>query len=123
MNKYRRIIHWLPTIFWMTVIFVFSARPTLHASAIDWQDFIVKKTAHFIEYFILASLVYFSLKKTSSLPKYVLVLFTITITIFYAATDEYHQTFVTGREGKVRDVVIDSIGAISSLLTIIAIGL
>lgn len=28
----------------------------------------------------------------------------------YAATDEYHQLFVPGRSGQVRDVVIDTVG-------------
>ena len=30
--------------------------------------------------------------------------------VFYAATDEYHQTFIQGRSGSLRDVLIDSIG-------------
>lgn len=107
----------------MGIIFIFSSRPSLHTSNIDWQDFIVKKTAHFIEYYALASLLYYSLKKSSSLSRVHVLLLTITITIFYAASDEYHQTFIAGREGRIRDVLIDSGGGIFSLLTIIAIGL
>ena len=34
------------------------------------------------------------------------------ITIIYAATDEFHQRFVTGRTGKVADVLIDACGAL-----------
>lgn len=30
------------------------------------------------------------------------------ITVFYAISDEYHQTFVAHREGTIRDVLIDS---------------
>ena len=32
------------------------------------------------------------------------------IGVLYAISDEYHQTFVPLRDGRVRDVVIDSIG-------------
>ena len=32
------------------------------------------------------------------------------ITLAYAATDEFHQTFVAGRHGSPVDVLIDSIG-------------
>jgi VanZ family protein len=119
----QKIYYWLPTILWMGVIFLFSSRPSLKTSTIDWQDFIIKKIAHFIEYYILASLLYSSLKRTSSLPRFYLLLLTITIAVFYAATDEYHQTFVAGREGRIRDVFIDSTGGLFSLLTVIAIGL
>ncbi|MBX3120200.1 MAG: VanZ family protein [Fimbriimonadaceae bacterium] len=36
------------------------------------------------------------------------------LTIFYAATDEYHQTFVPGRGGLVSDVLIDTGGAVAA---------
>ena len=38
------------------------------------------------------------------------------ITVIYAALDEFHQSFIPGREPKIRDVVIDSIGSISAIL-------
>jgi VanZ family protein len=40
------------------------------------------------------------------------------VAVFYAATDEFHQTFVPSREGCVRDVMIDSTGAIVGLLAL-----
>ena len=33
----------------------------------------------------------------------------------YAATDEFHQLFIEGRSGEVRDVGIDSLGALLGL--------
>lgn len=38
------------------------------------------------------------------------------ICILYAASDEFHQTFVNGRSGELRDIVIDSSGAILGVL-------
>jgi VanZ family protein len=34
----------------------------------------------------------------------------VAIALIYAATDEFHQTFVDGRQGTPVDVLIDSIG-------------
>ena len=35
---------------------------------------------------------------------------------FYAITDEIHQTFIPGRSGEIRDVIIDSFGILTGLL-------
>jgi cell division protein FtsW (lipid II flippase) len=110
-HQYPKWVYWIPAFIWMIVIFSLSARPSIHASAIDWQDFFIKKTAHVVEYFILAFLIYFSLRKTTVESRTSLLLYTIIITIIYAVTDEFHQTFVPGREGRLRDVLIDSSGA------------
>jgi VanZ family protein len=34
------------------------------------------------------------------------------ITVLYAVSDEYHQTFIFGRQGAARDVLIDSAGVL-----------
>ena len=39
----------------------------------------------------------------------------------YAATDEIHQLFVPGRGGQIRDVLIDSSGALIGLLFVFAL--
>ncbi len=36
--------------------------------------------------------------------------------VLYAATDEWHQTFIAGRAGQLRDVLIDSVGALIGAL-------
>jgi VanZ family protein len=38
------------------------------------------------------------------------------LTALYAASDEFHQTFVSGRSGQPLDVLIDSFGAIIFLI-------
>ncbi len=45
------------------------------------------------------------------------ILFTVSILIVYAISDEYHQSF-TGREPAVMDLVNDAIGGIGGLLVI-----
>lgn len=40
------------------------------------------------------------------------------ICFLYAVSDEYHQSFVAGRSPQLKDVMIDSLGALSVLLGI-----
>lgn len=65
-----------------------------------------------IEYGILFFLNYQGLKKSFSLKKERIFLLTLLLTIFYAMIDEIHQTFVPTREGRLRDIGFDSLGAI-----------
>ncbi len=109
--KIRKIFNlWLPPLLWMALIFFFSSLPTIKTSKFYWQDFLLKKTAHFVEYTILSFFYFrafwgskFSFKKSAFLS--------ILISFFYALSDEYHQSFVPGREPRIRDVVIDTLGA------------
>ena len=105
---------WLPPVVWAIVIFVLSARPVTPASQIFWQDFILKKGAHVVEYAIFTILIYRALKE-SGVKKYNAGLWAILISVIYGATDEYHQSFTPGREPRVRDVFFDTIGAILSI--------
>ena len=106
----RRILAWIPALVWMMVIFAFSHQPALKASTIDWQDFIIRKIAHITEYFILTLLYLWSLRKYPGFSRKKALLTAGVLAFLYAVTDEYHQTFISGREGRARDVGIDSLG-------------
>jgi VanZ family protein len=114
MVRIYRIYYWLPTILWMAFIFGFSAQPSLHASSVSWQDFLIKKSAHVTEYFILGLFLNFSLKNSTKLSLRQRLLLLIIIGLVYAVSDEFHQTFIAGREGRIRDVLIDSLGVFGS---------
>lgn len=77
----------------------------------------VRKCAHMTEYAILAILLVRHLCTYTSLRKRKRCwLFAWILSIVYAATDEYHQTFVNGRSGNPVDVAIDATGACIGLL-------
>lgn len=71
---------------------------------------IVRKMAHFTEYFILGILVINSLDISNK--RY---LYSFIIGFIYAISDEVHQLFIVGRSGKIFDVLIDSLGIIMSI--------
>ena len=99
---------------WAAVIFTFSSLTVKPATEIYWQDFIVKKTAHVVEYGIFAALLYRALRG-SGVEKVNAVLFAVLGAVIYGATDEFHQGFTPGREPRVRDVFFDTIGAVTGV--------
>ena len=86
----------------MGLIFFLSAQPNLSSGLGDW-DLILRKGAHMTEYGLLALLWWRALRTKRPLPG-------AAIAVAYSATDEFHQTFVTGRHGTPTDVLIDAIG-------------
>jgi len=83
----------------------------LQASPVDWQDFVIRKIIHFSEYLVLFLLFYRSFRNTSKLSKTKMVAYSFFLAVIYAISDEYHQTFVSGRTGKIFDIGVDSAGS------------
>mgnify|MGYP000019597788 FL=1 len=73
----------------------------------DMTSFLVRKAAHMSEYAILAILLGLTIREYKKEPWLLLAL---TATAAYAATDEFHQLFVPGRSGQLKDVLIDTAG-------------
>jgi VanZ family protein len=71
--------------------------------------FIVRKSAHFIIYFILGLLI-ISYLKEYGIINYNRVLLSSLIVFLYACSDEVHQLFSIGRSCQFRDVLIDTMG-------------
>ena len=71
---------------------------------------IVRKTAHFIIYLTLGILVLSFIREFRCLDYKSLVI-AIIICFLYACSDEFHQLFVSGRSGEIKDVLLDTIGA------------
>jgi VanZ family protein len=142
-----KYISWLPAILLMIVIFYFSSKPatvseesslrishlllntyeevadrTYEASVrlqvLSELDHIVRKTAHFMEYALLAVawVVHFMFHKVRLRGR---IGFPILLSSAFAVSDEFHQTFVAGRSGQVSDVVLDSCGAVTGALAML----
>jgi len=79
---------------------------------------VVRKTAHILAYAFLAVLWYFAAGTAYGVSHsyYKPAFISIPICVIYAALDEYHQTFVAGRSGKITDVLIDGIGVLLGTL-------
>jgi len=78
-------------------------------------EVIVRKNAHAFEYTVLAFLVsasFFSFEKRGR----GIIIYILFICLFYAVTDEFHQSFVSGRTSRASDVLIDFGGSLIGML-------
>ncbi len=110
--------YWLPPLAWMGLIFFLSAQPDLPQAPGPWLDTLVKKTGHAVVYGVLAWLYlralgqYFGGVRTPTILRVV----SVALAVAYALSDEYHQTFVPGRNGNMFDVTVDGAGACVAML-------
>ena len=101
--RWRR---WTLVVAWMGVIIIISAQPD---QALNFgQTTLVSKLAHVGEYAILGACIQWALGARPAWPAWLM-------TLAYAATDEFHQTFVPGRTARVTDVLIDAAGAAAGI--------
>ncbi|HBU69759.1 MAG TPA: hypothetical protein DEE98_05185 [Elusimicrobia bacterium] len=112
----KLVAAWLPVAAWCGLIFYFSSIPDLKTSLGLW-DLILRKAAHAFEYFVLFALS-FRAFKAGAVSGRKLFFFAFVFTVLYACSDEFHQSFVADRVGSVKDVGIDSFGALLGLITI-----
>jgi VanZ family protein len=98
----RAVFRFGPPVALMAVIFFFSDQPDLGTGLGTW-DLLLRKLAHMAEYGLLWLLWQRALDHRHLLAA-------TAVTLAYAATDEFHQTFVTGRHGTPVDVLIDAVG-------------
>ena len=105
----KTIKYWLPAIFWMGLIFVFSSIPNLvDPLGFDPSGYI----KHAVEYLIFGLFLSFGLSKSNIEAKKKIILLTLVIGFLYGASDEFHQSLVPGRNASVFDLLTDAIGAL-----------
>ena len=107
----RIFLRWLPALFMMLLIFLVSARPSSQLPNFGWVDQLIKKGGHAIGYALLAFFYWraFEFRKDKRPVVWVL-------TLLYAMSDEFHQSFVPGRHPSIADVLIfDNLGSLISL--------
>jgi VanZ family protein len=106
MARSRALTVWLPVVVWAAVIFMVSSIPSLSSGLGTW-DTVLRKGAHITEYAILGLLLYRALEREA---------LALAAGIAYAATDELHQHFVSGRHASPVDVAIDAVGVSLGML-------
>lgn len=137
MKKKKLIFRVVLLVAWMCVIFMFSMQngqessstsgkviellgtilhmDLTHSTFITTISFIVRKCAHMFSYFVLGILAY---RTVVLIRKDRVYLYSGFITVLYALSDEFHQLFIPGRTGSLKDVCIDSIGMLIGFLCI-----
>ena len=96
----RAALRFIPPFALMGVIFALSAQPDLNSGLGGW-DTVLRKLGHMVEYGLLWWLWLRALGRPLAAAG---------IALTYAATDEWHQSFVDGRVGSPVDWAIDAAG-------------
>ena len=115
-SRLRRSIalRWAAVIAWMGVIFFLSSRPDLPNFAPGLPGF-EEIGGHLIAYGVLAALLWWALRGTG--VRYPAT-WALVLAVSYGATDEFHQSFVPGRDMSLSDLMVDLIGASATLLIV-----
>jgi VanZ family protein len=125
--------NWFPVFLWASLIFFFSTDifssantagafepilqqifPQLTADHIERIHAVIRKLGHFTEYFVFGALVWRASHNAAATRIRRLAL-SVAITVIYAVSDEWHQSFVPSRTASLVDVLIDSIGGICGI--------
>lgn len=141
-TKCRIIFHWIIVAFYLAMIYYFSSQDgtkshEVSAGLLEYikflimyipedilgfflgvgksYEYILRKTAHFTEYLILA-LIFFKAMKVSRVEVKRNFVLTFVFCFLYAVSDEVHQFFVPGRAFAITDILIDTAGAVFGLI-------
>ncbi len=129
----QKIIFGILLIVWLIIIFLFSSENAEKSTKTsdgfintitnilniekpkdkEKVSHIVRKIAHFTEYFILGLILFLNLRLYPINNKLIIG---IILCMIYASSDEIHQIFIDGREAKLLDVLIDTLGSAASLI-------
>jgi len=131
------VARWIPVALWAACIWwfsgeAFSAKSThnyidpairflfgdLSPAAIRLAHAAIRKTAHFLEYAILAMLLYRAVALPGARTRPSVLAKTVLYCALYASADELHQTFERTRTGSALDVALDATGATTGTLII-----
>jgi len=77
--------------------------------------FLLRKGGHFFGYGIGGLLFFRALRRTAGHWSLALAAWSVVLTAVVAALDEYQQTFLPSRTGSLRDVLLDTCGAVCLL--------
>lgn len=133
MKNKRLILAWVAFIFWISFIFYMSNQPgdvsskqsgllikvlefigiDLNKQLGDLATLLIRKLAHFTEYFILYIITVNLLRYYIDIKK--AIIYGFVFSVLYACTDEIHQYFIPGRAMALKDILIDSSGALLAM--------
>lgn len=127
----KALRHWWPATVWAAAIFLFSTGyfggentsrfiipflrwllPDASLEMLHRLHYLIRKSAHFVEYFLLSLLVLRGVRGGATGWRWSWAVGALLIAAGYAALDEFHQSFVPGRGAAARDMLLDSAGAI-----------
>ena len=134
--------HWLPVLIWLGVIFLGSTDmlsaehtsrflvpflrwidPQISFTTLNAIQLGIRKLGHLTEYAVLAMLLWRALRSGTRWQMRMSISFLVAAlaSAIFAASDEFHQSFVPSRTASPNDVMIDVLGALIGLTICVAV--
>jgi VanZ family protein len=130
MSFIKKVQYWFPVFLWICFIFwmstgMFSAQntylffepllrffvPSISHKEIIFFHIILRKLAHLTEYFISGLLLFRAFRNGSDKKReWLWAISSLLVVVIIAASDEFHQSFVSARTASLVDVGIDIFG-------------
>jgi len=111
----KKLFYWIPSLVWMGAIFLMSSRTGEQLSTV-FPFFGDLNWGHFFAYFFLSAFYRHALAKTIRVR--FIPLWAVMMSLIYGITDEYHQSFIPGRNPELPDIASDLAGAASAAVLI-----
>ena len=112
MNRRRRVRvarRWVAVALWATVIYMLSDQSRI-PTAPGLSTQLTAIAGHLIAYGILGFLLAAALQESGAGPRRAARL-ALVLAVLYGVSDEWHQSFVPGRDPSLGDLLADAIGA------------
>ena len=86
--------------------------PHAGSESLELMHAVIRKMAHLTEYFVFSLLLLHALQGENRAWKLRWAIWAVAIAAGYAALDEFHQVFVSGRHASPWDALLDTTGAV-----------
>jgi VanZ family protein len=136
----RWLRNWGPVLAWAAFIWLLSTNqfsaaatgriiepilawffPSASEETLKLLHAVIRKTAHFVEYFVFSLLVFRGIRGERSGWRLSWSLETVFLAAIYAALDEIHQAFESDRTSSMYDSLLDTVGAAAAQLLLAAL--
>ncbi|MGD2068312.1 MAG: VanZ family protein [Gemmatimonadota bacterium] len=106
----QALICWTPAVVWAGVLFFLSARPSWGAAA--WLPGWADEAAHLVLYAVLGATLAYGRARSGRPRRTLGHLILPFLGILYGLSDEWHQSFVPGRDPSRSDLIADAVGVV-----------
>jgi VanZ family protein len=108
----KKTVSWIALLSWMGVIYWLSDQPRVIPKMDPILSNIVSSLGHIVFYGILYLLSSNAIRGSFKVRSQFAALLSLFIVLLYGISDEFHQSFVPGRDSSVIDIGLDLIGGI-----------
>lgn len=106
----KKLVSWIAVLSWMGFIFWLSSKSKVIPVINPLASYFISSLGHIIVYAVLYLLVHRAIHCSVGFTNKKTIWLSLLIMFLYGISDEYHQSFVPGRESSIMDLGFDLLG-------------